>query len=137
MDEGVSILDPTTTYIDPTVKIARDATIFPFTFLEGTTTVAENAEVGPQARIIDSEVGPGAKVQFSVVVGSKIGEDASVGPFASLRAGTVMERGTKIGTFVETKKTTLGRGLEGSAPLLHRRRRDRPRRERGGRNDHV
>ena len=108
MDEGVSILDPATTYIDPTVKIARDATIFPFTFLEGATTVAENASVGPQARIIDSEVGPGAKVQFAVVVGSKIGEEASVGPFASLRAGTVMGRGTKVGTFVETKKTVLG-----------------------------
>ena len=116
MDEGVSILDPVTTYIDPTVKIARDATIFPFTFLEGTTTVAENASVGPQARIIDSEVGAGAKVQFAVVVGSKIGEQASVGPFASLRAGTVMERGTKIGTFVETKKTTLGQGSK--APHL-------------------
>jgi bifunctional UDP-N-acetylglucosamine pyrophosphorylase/glucosamine-1-phosphate N-acetyltransferase len=108
MDEGVSILDPTTTYIDPTVKVARDATILPFTFLEGSTTIAENAQVGPQARIVDSEVGPGAKVQFAVVVDSRIGEEASVGPFASLRAGTVLERGSKVGTFVETKKSTLG-----------------------------
>jgi bifunctional UDP-N-acetylglucosamine pyrophosphorylase / glucosamine-1-phosphate N-acetyltransferase len=108
MNEGVSILDPNTTYIDPTVRIAPDATILPFTFLEGSTTVGENAQVGPQARIVDSEVGPGAKVQFAVVVDSQIGEDASVGPFASLRAGTVLERGSKVGTFVETKKTTLG-----------------------------
>ena len=108
MDEGVSILDPSTTYIDPSVRIARDATILPFTFLEGSTTIAEGAEVGPQARILDSEVGPDAKVQYAVVVGSKIGESVSVGPFASLRAGTVLERGSKIGTFVETKKTTLG-----------------------------
>jgi bifunctional UDP-N-acetylglucosamine pyrophosphorylase/glucosamine-1-phosphate N-acetyltransferase len=116
MHEGVSILDPKTTYIDPTVKIARDATIFPFTFLEGTTTIAEGAEVGPQARIVDSDVGPDATVQYSVVVGSKIGQDVSVGPFASLRAGTVLERGSKVGTFVETKKSVLGEGSK--APHL-------------------
>lgn len=116
MDEGVSILDPTTTYIDPTVKIARDATILPFTFLEGETTIAEGAQVGPQARIVDCEVGPGATVQFAVAVGAKIGPDVSVGPFASLRAGTVLERGSKVGTFVETKKTVLGEGSK--APHL-------------------
>ena len=116
MHEGVSILDPATTYIDPTVKLARDATLYPFTFLEGSTTVAEGAEIGPQARIVDSEIGPGAKVQFSVVVGSRVGEEVSVGPFASLRAGTVLERGSKVGTFVETKKTVLGEGSK--APHL-------------------
>jgi bifunctional UDP-N-acetylglucosamine pyrophosphorylase/glucosamine-1-phosphate N-acetyltransferase len=116
MHEGVSILDPKTTYIDPSVQIAPDATIHPFTFLEGSTTVAEGAEIGPQVRIVDSDVGPGAKVQFSVVVGSKIGEEVTVGPFASLRAGTVLEKGSKIGTFVETKKSVLGEGSK--APHL-------------------
>ena len=108
MEEGVTIMDPATTYIDATVTIEADATILPFTFLEGTTTVAEGAEVGPQCRIVDSEVGPGAVVSYSVVRGSLLGPESSVGPYASLRPGTKLGRGSKLGTFVETKGTTLG-----------------------------
>ena len=108
MEEGVSIVDPSTTYIDATVNVGRDAIIQPFTFLEGATTVGEGAEVGPQARVIDSSVGPGAKVTFSVVRSSVLGEGASVGPFASLRPGTRLEAGARLGTFVEAKSSTLG-----------------------------
>ena len=108
MEEGVTIVDPSTTYIDSSVKIARDATIHPFTFLEGTTTVGEGAEIGPQVRIVDSEIAEGATVSFAVVRGSTIGPDASVGPFASLRPGTRLERGARLGTFVEAKQTTIG-----------------------------
>ena len=110
MAEGVTIVDPATTFIDPTVEIAPDATILPFTFLEGDTKIGAGAEVGPQTRIVDSEIGPGATVTFAVVKGSVVGEAASVGPFASLRPGTVLEKGSKIGTFVETKSTTVGEG---------------------------
>lgn len=108
MSEGVSIVDPRTTYIDATVVIEGDATINPFTFLEGNTRVGEGAEVGPQARILDSDIGRSARVSFAVVHGSVVGEEASVGPFASLRPGNVLKKGSKIGTFVEAKKTTLG-----------------------------
>ncbi len=108
MDEGVTVIDPTTTYIDASVTIGRDAVIFPFTFLEGDTVIAERAEVGPHARVIDSHVGVEAQVTYSVVRESSIGREASVGPFASLRPGTNLERGAKIGTFVETKATTIG-----------------------------
>jgi bifunctional UDP-N-acetylglucosamine pyrophosphorylase / glucosamine-1-phosphate N-acetyltransferase len=107
MAEGVSIVDPSTTYIDATVEIERDATIMPFTFLEGSTRVAAGAEVGPQARIIDSDIGPGAVVSYAVVRESVVGPDASVGPFASLRPGTKIGRGARLGTFVESKNTTL------------------------------
>ena len=108
MDEGVTIVDPATTYIDATVTIEPDARILPSTFLEGTTSVAAGAEVGPQCRIVDSEVGPEAVVSYSVVKGSKLGAESSVGPYASLRPGTVLGRRAKLGTFVETKGTTLG-----------------------------
>lgn len=108
MEEGVTIVDPDTTYIDATVKLARDAVIQPFTFLEGTTSIAEGAEVGPQARIVDSDIGEQATVSFAVVRESSIGPEASVGPFASLRPGTRLERGARLGTFVESKKSTLG-----------------------------
>ena len=110
MREGVTIIDPGSTFIDSTVTIERDAVILPFTFLEGTTTIGEGAEVGPQTRLIDTRVAPGAKVTFSVARDSDVGPDANVGPYASLRPGTVLSAGSKIGTFVETKNTVLGEG---------------------------
>jgi bifunctional UDP-N-acetylglucosamine pyrophosphorylase/glucosamine-1-phosphate N-acetyltransferase len=110
MGEGVTIIDPTTTYIDATARLAPDVVVRPGTFLEGRTTVGEGAEIGPQARVIDSEVGAGAQISFAVVVGSTVGPRAMVGPFASLRPGTRLESGAKVGTFVETKKSRIGRG---------------------------
>ena len=108
MATGVTILDPQSTFIDASVVIERDAVIHPGTFLEGSTTVASHAEVGPQTRIIDSSIGEGATVTFSVVRGSDVGPQASVGPFASLRAGSKLARGAKLGTFVESKNLELG-----------------------------
>ena len=110
MSEGVTIVDPATTFIDAGVTIGPDATIHPFTFLEGSTTVGAAAEVGPQTRVVDSAIEEEATVTFSVVRGSSIGPGASVGPFASLRPGTRLERGARAGTFVETKNTTIGEG---------------------------
>ena len=108
LDAGVSILDPATTYIDASVEVGADAVIRPFTFLEGATKIGDGADIGPNARIIDSEIGPHAQISYAVVRSSVIGEDASVGPFASLRPGTRLEKGARVGTFVETKDTTLG-----------------------------
>ena len=110
MEEGVTIVDPATTYVDAGVTIARDATIHPFTFLEGSTSVGAGAEVGPQTRVVDSTIEEDATVTFSVVRGSSIGPEASVGPYASLRPGTRLERGARAGTFVEVKSTTIGEG---------------------------
>jgi len=108
MGEGVTIVDPATTYIDATVTIERDAIIRPFTFLEGESTIGERADIGPHARIVDSKVAEDATITYAVVVGSEIGPEASVGPFASLRRGTVLGRKARAGTFVETKQTTIG-----------------------------
>ncbi len=110
MSQGVTIVDPATTYIDAGVEIGADATIHPFTFLEGATVVGPGAQVGPQTRLVDSTVEDGATVTFSVVRGSVVGPEASVGPFASLRPGTRLERGARAGTFVETKNATIGEG---------------------------
>ena len=108
MSEGVTIVDPDTTYIDASVTIERDAVIRPFTFLEGDTTIGSRAEIGPHVRIVDSEIAEEATVTYAVVQSSKIGPEASVGPFASLRPGTVLGRRARAGTFVETKETTIG-----------------------------
>jgi bifunctional UDP-N-acetylglucosamine pyrophosphorylase/glucosamine-1-phosphate N-acetyltransferase len=89
---GASIVDPPTTWIDPSVTIEPDATIEPFTVLRGSTTVGAGAIVGPHVVAIDSSIGAGALV----------------GPFCYLRPGTVLEAGSKAGTFVEIKNSRIG-----------------------------
>lgn len=110
MDAGVRILDPARTYIDASVEVAAGATIYPDVYLEGSTTIAEGAVVGPSVFAVDSHIGAGARVWYAVVREATVGPRTEVGPFASLRAGTVTEEGSKIGTFVETKNTHLGEG---------------------------
>jgi bifunctional UDP-N-acetylglucosamine pyrophosphorylase/glucosamine-1-phosphate N-acetyltransferase len=108
MLEGVTIVDPSSTFIDASVTIGRETTILPGTFLEGSTAIGAGAEVGPYSRITDSQIGDGAVVSFSVVRDSDIGPQASVGPYASLRPGTRLAKGAKLGTFVESKNAVLG-----------------------------
>ncbi len=93
---GVTIVDPSTTWIEPDVEIEPDAVIHPFTVLRGTTRVAAGAEVGPHAVVVDSEIGPGALV----------------GPFCYLRPGSLLEAGAKAGSFVEVKNTRLRAGAK-------------------------
>ena len=108
MDAGVTIIDPASTYIDASVTIAPGARIYPNTHLEGSTTVGAGAMVGPDVFAIDSEIGDETRVWYAVIRGALIGEGCEVGPYASLRPGTIMKPGSKLGTFVETKNTTLG-----------------------------
>ncbi len=110
MAAGVTILDPSTTWIDVTVTLDRDVTLLPGTMLHGLTTVGEGATVGPEVVVVDSQIGAGASVVKSHVTGSKIGEGASVGPFSYLRPGTDLGADGKIGTFVETKNAKIGAG---------------------------
>ena len=110
MAAGVTILDPSSTWIDVTVTLDRDVTLLPGTMLHGLTTVGEGATVGPEVVVVDSQIGAGASVVKSHVTGSKIGEGASVGPFSYLRPGTDLGADGKIGTFVETKNAKIGAG---------------------------
>ena len=110
MRNGVTIVDPATTWIDVQVRIAADVTVLPGTQLLGGTRVAEDATVGPDTTLTDVEVGPGAKVVRTHGSGSVIGARADVGPFAYLRPGTVLGEKGKIGTFVETKNSRIGNG---------------------------
>ncbi len=90
---GAGIVDPASTWIDPTVTLEADAVIHPFTVLRGATKVAAGAEVGPHVVAVDAEIGP----------------RATVGPFCYLRPGTVLEEGAKAGTFVELKQARIGK----------------------------
>jgi bifunctional UDP-N-acetylglucosamine pyrophosphorylase/glucosamine-1-phosphate N-acetyltransferase len=110
MRDGVSMLDPERVYIEPDVQIEPGAVIMPDVHLQGKTTVASGARVGPSVFAVDSEIGPAAQVWYSVLRGARVGERAEVGPFASLRPGTVLGPETRAGTFVEMKNTSVGRG---------------------------
>jgi bifunctional UDP-N-acetylglucosamine pyrophosphorylase / glucosamine-1-phosphate N-acetyltransferase len=116
MRAGVTVVDPATTWVHSSVDLAPDVTLLPGTFLEGATSVGAGATIGPDTTLMDVEVGERAVVTRTHGSLSVIGADASVGPFAYLRPGTILGPRSKIGTFVEAKNARLGAGAK--APHL-------------------
>ncbi len=112
MRDGVTVVDPATTWIDADVVLEPDTTILPGVQLLGATVVAEDAVVGPDCTLKDVEVGRGAKVVRTHGELAVVGAGANVGPFAYLRPGTQLGAGGKIGTFVETKNAQVGDGAK-------------------------
>jgi bifunctional UDP-N-acetylglucosamine pyrophosphorylase/glucosamine-1-phosphate N-acetyltransferase len=108
MRDGVTVIDPATTWVHASVDLAPDVTLLPNTSLEGATSIAAGATIGPDTTLIDVEVGVGATVIRTHGSLSVIGAGANVGPFAYLRPGTQLGAQGKIGTFVETKNTRIG-----------------------------
>ena len=87
MARGVTMLDPARTYLDATVTLAPDVTIFPGTMLQGSTVVGSGAEIGPDTRLVDCAIGSGARVEMTMGRDAEVGADAHVGPFAVLEPG--------------------------------------------------
>jgi len=116
MRAGVTLLDPTTTWIDASVTIAADAVIHPSSSLSGNTSISPGAVIGPRTTLIDCTVLAGASVIESFCKGAVIGENATVGPYTYLRPGTVLGSETRAGSFVEMKNAQLGAGSK--APHL-------------------
>ena len=110
MEAGVTLIDPDRTYIDVDVRIGPETEVLPLTLLEGETRIGRECTLGPAARIADTTIGDGSSVQFAAVRGARIGKRVSVGPYVSIRPGTVIEDGGKAGTFVEIKASRVGRG---------------------------
>jgi bifunctional UDP-N-acetylglucosamine pyrophosphorylase / glucosamine-1-phosphate N-acetyltransferase len=110
MKSGVTIVDPTTTWIDVDVTIESDVTIHPGTSLAGNTAIATGAVIGPRTTLTDVFVDAGAHVIESTCTGSHIGAKATVGPYTFLRAGTTLGAGAKAGAYVEIKNSTVGDG---------------------------
>lgn len=108
--EGVTVQDPATTWIDADVVLAADVELLPGTQLKGATLVQPGATIGPDTTLVDCEIGAGATVKRTDATLAVIGAGASVGPFAYLRPGTYLGAAGKIGTFVETKNSTIGAG---------------------------
>jgi bifunctional UDP-N-acetylglucosamine pyrophosphorylase/glucosamine-1-phosphate N-acetyltransferase len=96
---GVTMLDPRQTFVDVTVQLGRDVTLYPGTILQGDTAVGDGCEIGPDTRLVDCTVGDGATVEHTVGRDSEIGEGAWVGPYAFLPSGSTVATGSVTGAF--------------------------------------
>jgi bifunctional UDP-N-acetylglucosamine pyrophosphorylase/glucosamine-1-phosphate N-acetyltransferase len=97
--QGVTMLDPERTYLDTTVRLAPDVTLFPGVILQGSTVVGERAEIGPDTRLVDCTVGADAVVASTSGVDAEVGAGARVGPFAALEPGSSIAPGAVTGPF--------------------------------------
>ncbi|GGL87505.1 bifunctional protein GlmU [Nakamurella endophytica] len=109
---GVTVLDPATTWLHADVRLEPDTTLLPGTSLEAGTTVATGATVGPDSTLSACRVGEGATVTRSHCIEAEIGPGATVGPWTYLRPGSVLGADSKVGAFVEVKKSTVGAGAK-------------------------
>jgi bifunctional UDP-N-acetylglucosamine pyrophosphorylase/glucosamine-1-phosphate N-acetyltransferase len=96
---GVTMVDPDRTYIDATVELAPDVTLFPGTLLQGRTVVGRGTELGPDTRLVDCVVGADCVVEQTVGRDAEVGDGAVVGPFAVLEAGAQVPAGARTGAF--------------------------------------
>lgn len=110
MEAGVTIVDPLTTVIEADVALEPDTVVEPCSFLRGRTRARRGCRIGPLTTLIDAELGEEVNVPHSYLVECRVEDGASVGPFAYLRPGTVLEPGAKVGTFVEVKNSRVGAG---------------------------
>jgi bifunctional UDP-N-acetylglucosamine pyrophosphorylase/glucosamine-1-phosphate N-acetyltransferase len=112
MLNGVSLIDPVSTYIDNDVTIGRDTVIWPNTYLQGKTRVGSDCEIGPNTIVRDTEIGEHCKVLASVLEGALLENQVDIGPFARLRRGAHLAEGVHMGNFGEVKDSYLGPGVK-------------------------
>jgi bifunctional UDP-N-acetylglucosamine pyrophosphorylase/glucosamine-1-phosphate N-acetyltransferase len=112
MEEGVTIIDPETTYIGLEVQIGQDTVLHPNTHFEGFTRIGEDCRIGPNSIIRNSVVGNRSQIEASVVEGAVIEEEVEIGPFAHLREGAHLCRGVHMGNFGEVKNSRLEAGVK-------------------------
>ncbi|HJR09361.1 MAG TPA: bifunctional UDP-N-acetylglucosamine diphosphorylase/glucosamine-1-phosphate N-acetyltransferase GlmU [Pyrinomonadaceae bacterium] len=110
LDSGVTVIDPSHTYVSPEAQIGHDTIIYPGVHIEGRTQIGAGCEIRPGVRITNSRIGSGVHIKdHSVIVDSDIADNCSIGPFAHLRMNAQMEEQSAVGNFVEVKKSRLGR----------------------------
>jgi bifunctional UDP-N-acetylglucosamine pyrophosphorylase/glucosamine-1-phosphate N-acetyltransferase len=112
MLNGVTMMDPASTYIEAGVKIGRDTTVMPNTYLHGDTEIGEGNVIGPNSIVHDSKIGNRCKVLASVLDGAVLEDDVDIGPFARLRKGAHLMSRVHMGNFGEVKDSTLGPGVK-------------------------
>jgi len=112
MLNGVTIIDPAVTYIEPDVHIAQDTVIWPNTYLRGSTSIGEGCTIGPNTLATDTMIGNACVILAAVADNAVIEDNVSVGPFARLRKGAHLCKGVHMGNFGEVKDSTLGPGTK-------------------------
>jgi bifunctional UDP-N-acetylglucosamine pyrophosphorylase / glucosamine-1-phosphate N-acetyltransferase len=112
MLNGVTLIDPTATYIEADVQIGSDTIVYPGSFLRGQTRIGEECIIGPNSDITDATIGHRVQIKQSVLLECKVGDETTIGPFAYLRPGADLGAKVKIGDFVEIKNATLGEGTK-------------------------
>jgi bifunctional UDP-N-acetylglucosamine pyrophosphorylase/glucosamine-1-phosphate N-acetyltransferase len=112
MRDGVTIIDPDATYLEPELQIGRDTVIYPNTSIGRLSHIGERCVIGPNARLSGANVGERVEIRESVIIDSTLGDDIHVGPFAHLRNNTVLADNVHIGNFVEVKNSRLGKGVK-------------------------
>jgi bifunctional UDP-N-acetylglucosamine pyrophosphorylase/glucosamine-1-phosphate N-acetyltransferase len=113
MANGVTIVDPTTAFIDAGVEIGADTIIHPFVRIEGKSVIGEDAVIHSFARLTNARLGArSVALDGSIIVDSIIGDDVSIGPYAHLRMGAVIADTARIGNFVEVKKSNIGKNTK-------------------------
>ncbi len=112
MLNGVTLIDPASTYIEAGVTIGRDTVIWPNTYLQGATSVGEGCKIGPNTIIRDCTVGDGCEVLAAVMEGAVLENHVDVGPFARLRKGAHLADGVHMGNFGEVKNSYLAPGVK-------------------------
>ncbi|NUQ85141.1 MAG: bifunctional UDP-N-acetylglucosamine diphosphorylase/glucosamine-1-phosphate N-acetyltransferase GlmU [Anaerolineales bacterium] len=112
MLNGVSMMDPASTYIEAGVKIGRDTTLMPNTYIHGDTVIGEGNVIGPNTIIRDSRIGNRCRILASVMEGAILEDDVDIGPFARLRKGAHLKNHVHMGNFGEVKDSTLGEGVK-------------------------
>lgn len=112
MLNGVSMMDPASTYIEVGVQIGKDTTVMPNTYLHGSTVIGEGNVIGPNTIIRDSKIGNLCKVLSSVLEGAVLEDDVDMGPFARLRKGAHLKSHVHMGNFGEVKDSTLHEGVK-------------------------
>ena len=112
MMNGVTFIAPDSTYVEAGVKIGADSVIWPGCLLQGSTQIGGHATIGPNTQIVDSEIGDGCRVTYSVVEEARMEAHSEVGPFGHLRKGAHLAEGVHMGNFGEVKNSYLGPGVK-------------------------
>jgi bifunctional UDP-N-acetylglucosamine pyrophosphorylase/glucosamine-1-phosphate N-acetyltransferase len=115
LDDGVTFIDPKNAYVSEQARVGRDTIIHPGVVIEGQCDIGDGCTIRSGTRVTNSKIGHGVMILDNCVIAdSEVAGGCTIGPMAHLRGHAKMERGSKVGNFVELKKTTLGQGSKAS-----------------------
>jgi bifunctional UDP-N-acetylglucosamine pyrophosphorylase/glucosamine-1-phosphate N-acetyltransferase len=114
MRDGVTIIDPDTTYLEPMLAIGRDTVIYPNSSISRLSTIGAQCVIGPNTRLSNAKIGNRTAIRESVIIDSSIGDKSTIGPFAHIRAGAELGPDVRVGNFVEIKNSTFAEGAKAS-----------------------